>query len=124
MAPEFRVWHPNTEELEYLELKSYDYGSFTGLVDKFGDDQAIWEPYTRFKDNMGEKIYEGDIVSILNHPFQKYIGIEGNYKISWGDRDLSWLAGPWKCSENRPYLTVIGNIHENLELLEALNDPK
>lgn len=128
MTPEFRVWDKRCKE----------YSSSPGFLDSEGNyyDERIetgepqnkdfvLEQYTRLNDVNGNKIFEGDIVSISNHPFQKHKGdltgidIEGNYEVNWGERDLTWLAGTWKCSKTRRYLTVIGNIHENLELLEV-----
>jgi uncharacterized phage protein (TIGR01671 family) len=136
MTPEFRVWDKNTERMwdietwhfedEYLDLIEPGVSICDPCIERIWRKQGDVElmQYTGLKDANGNKIFEGDIVSISNHPFQKHKGdltgidIEGNYEINWSERDLTWLAGMWKCSETRHYLTVIGNSHENSELLE------
>lgn len=144
MTPEFRAWDKYDKKLRPVAAMNFsrwwlDTGELTPDTDSmfeasdrhnFEDNsdkcnRFVLEQYTGLKDKGNTKIFEGDIVSIRNHPFQKHEGdltgidIEGNYEINWSQRDLTWLAGMWKCSETRYYLIVIGNIHENPELLEA-----
>lgn len=80
---------------------------------------------TGLKDKNGVEIFEGDIVSVRNHPFQKTelsgagIEIDGDYLIGWSDHNLTWLAGDLLLYQLKPYIEVIGNIYENPELLEV-----
>lgn len=82
---------------------------------------------TGLKDKNGVEIFEGDIVSVRNHPFQKTeksgagIEIDGDYAISWNEGDLTWCAGNLLLARLKPYVTVAGNIYENPELLEQAN---
>lgn len=143
MTPEYRAWDKRDKKLRPVAAMNFsqwwlDTGKLTPDTDSmfeasdrhnFEDNsdrcnRFVLEQYIGVEDKNVNKIFEGDIVSISNHPFQRHKGdltgidIEGNYEINWSERDLTWLAGMWKCSETRHYLTVIGNIHENSELLE------
>ncbi|MBO6330600.1 hypothetical protein EY672_07125 [Enterococcus gallinarum] len=83
---------------------------------------------TGLKDKNGVEIFEGDIVSVRNHPFQKTeksgagIEIDGDYAISWNEGDLTWCAGNLLLARLKPFVTVAGNIYENPELLEQANE--
>ena len=69
--------------------------------------------YTGLTDKNGVKIFEGDILSIENpNPFKPAIEIVEFSKVRWtaGVMDLDEILNGWPC-------TIIGNIHENPELL-------
>ncbi|PQC69531.1 YopX family protein, partial [Enterococcus faecalis] len=129
MLPKFRVWDKNTEDV--VDVKTIDLekdGSIGCIVDYSGINLDVSEcvlmQSTGVKDNNGVEIFEGDIVSVRNHPFQKTessvgIEIDGDYKVSWNEYDLTWCAGNLLLARIKPYVTVIGNIYENPELLEV-----
>ncbi|EGO8127897.1 hypothetical protein FAD94_003024 [Enterococcus faecalis] len=129
MLPKFRVWDKNTEDV--VDVKTIDLekdGSIGCIVDYSGINLDVSEcvlmQSTGVKDNNGVEIFEGDIVSVRNHPFQKTessvgIEIDGDYKVSWNEYDLTWCAGNLLLAIIKPYVTVIGNIYENPELLEV-----
>ncbi|EPI2225921.1 YopX family protein [Enterococcus faecalis] len=129
MIPKFRVWDKNTEDVVYVKTIDLEKdGSIGCIVDYSGINLDVSEcvlmQSTGVKDNNGVEIFEGDIVSVRNHPFQKTessvgIEIDGDYKVSWNEYDLTWCAGNLLLARIKPYVTVIGNIYENPELLEV-----
>ncbi|MEB7954516.1 hypothetical protein DRJ72_02090 [Enterococcus faecalis] len=131
MILKFRAWDKNTNDM--VDVKTIDLekdGSIGCIVDYNGINldmtECIIMQSTGIKDKNGVEIFEGDIVSVRNHPFQKTessvgIEIDGDYKVSWNEYDLTWCAGNLLLVRIKPYVTVIGNIHENPELLEGAN---
>ena len=92
-----------------------------GMIDKY-----VLMQSTGLKDKNGVEIFEGDIVAVENHPFQRKedssagMEIEGDYAVGWNQHDLTWCAGDLLLARLKPYVRVIGNIYENPELLEEV----
>lgn len=95
-------------------------GTFTGVWHILGDDAEglIIEQYTGLKDKNGEEIYEGDIVEYMTC----YFGNEKRHRkvVEWGEWDSDDFGEPHNLGyfDLNEYMEVIGNIHENPELLE------
>ena len=73
-------------------------GQFTGLLDK-----------------NGKEIYEGDVVDSHSRYDQPYIR-----EVFWGEKcglEFKTLTGYKLCKSNEPHFEIIGNIHDNPELL-------
>ncbi|EKK5303537.1 YopX family protein [Enterococcus faecalis] len=123
MIPKFRAWYtPFTDNKFGQEIKYGRAGTLLSFAEMSPNDYTLMQS-TGLKDLNGVEIFEGDIVSVRNHPFQKTessvgIEIDGDYKVSWNEYDLTWCAGNLLLARIKPYVTVIGNIHENPELLE------
>lgn len=91
--------------IERLELK--DCLSISGRL--------IIEQYTGLKDRNDREIYEGDIVKYGNQVFEvKFDEMEDS---SCSYYYLGWAMGGLSLCEHYGMVVVIGNIHENPELL-------
>ncbi|MCG4569923.1 YopX family protein [Enterococcus faecium] len=137
MIPKFRAYSKEENEMYYPHNdKNVDWtiddetgfiaplvnlgGGMWGMIDKYELMQS-----TTLKDKNGVEIFEGDVVAVENHPFQRKedssagMEIEGDYVVGWNQHDLTWCAGDLLLARLKPYVRVIGNIYENSELLEG-----
>ena len=82
--------------------------------------KLVWERSTGLTDKNGKEIYEGDIVKWLDG-LGEYI----EFKVEWQDnRARFYLRNEYSVfdyedlsDKKKPYIEIIGNIHENSELL-------
>lgn len=131
----FRVWNNRDWDDEYGQAyydaeKTYDYlqgkprvpaSSFGDLLD---DDQWIVEQCTGLKDKNGRLIYEGDIILKID---KNGLGLPRyrNCRVFWYEKWLAWaietVYGDVYMLHEYDYTQyeVIGNIHEDPELLEG-----
>lgn len=129
MIPNFKAWDKYHEIM--VIIISIDFERKIAYVGR--EDGDRWEIHfdnlnfmqsTGLKDKNGVEIFEGDVVKVSNHPFQKKedspgIEIDGNYFINWSEHSLTWLAGDLLLYQLKPYIEVIGNVFANPELLEV-----
>lgn len=126
----FRVWDTEKKELIYDAENAYDYmrpspGGKIIEADCFGDVLAnkryIVEQCTGLKDKNGRLIYEGDIVNRI----AKYDEDESTVllQVEWNNKNGRYITADkkhntWTFSMFYYSYEVVGNIHENPELLE------
>ena len=114
----FRAW--NKKGKCWITFGGVNYRYENGILDIVDSDNLIYEQYTGLKDKNGKEIYEGDIVKI--YMSRKLVGVfivqfdELNGEYVWcknEDFDSAEYGGFPYWAKYR----VIGNIHENPELL-------
>ena len=108
---------------------------YQGDVYKNADDRYILMQYTGLKDKNGVEIYEGDVVHANGWSMSPYEGemknknrvvAHSNYRISGFVLDTvdgeTVYSGKGLCTTNAKHMEVIGNIHENPELVKGASN--
>jgi uncharacterized phage protein (TIGR01671 family) len=122
----FRAWEKDLKEMVYEnELCGYvEYDAnpvkAINLMLNGECEDYIFMQYVGLKDKNDKEIYEGDVVNISEHPFDKSIKINGNYEVGYNDV-MELCAGSWLLYRVRHWCEVIGNIHEHPHLLKGDN---
>lgn len=135
--PKFRAWDKRENKMRDVAVLHFTKGGKVNSIEYWNTPFDLKSYHVRnlvlmqstgLKDKNGVEIFEGDVVSVRNHPFQKTeksgagIEIDGDYAISWNEGDLTWCAGNLLLASLKPYVTVAGNIYENRELLDQSNE--
>lgn len=119
----FRAYDYDNKRLEYDVQYNYDYELGSSFLDILEDDHFMVEQYTGIKDMNDVEVYEGDIIKfhvVMLSPDDKvgYVTYYPEYGYSimlpLGRvlRQEYWVSG------DKHIIEVIGNIHEDEELLQ------
>ena len=125
----FRAWDKELKKMlpniqEYYDNLGWDFYP-TGQPNCFGDflnnDSFVVMQFTGSFDKDGKEIYSGDIIKRAN----KFTGVvtfdKCGFRVQW-EKDATFYDHPRHLDEYLPSnIEVIGNSHENPELLEAQN---
>lgn len=130
----FRIWikdekryYDESDEESYMIVPN---GNVTYTSEAYEED-GVWfndttsatndvivEQYTGLKDKNGKEIYEGDVVEYTTC----YYGNEKRHRkvVEWKEWDSDDFGEPHNIGyrDLSEYMEVIGNVHENADLLE------
>ena len=99
------------EEVDNLEKYSFDENDFL-----YKKDLKIMQ-YTGLKDEYGDEIYEGDIVTLHNSRYKVIFNME---QARFVLRDDKFEMEIPFTNNNNERMEIIGNIYENPELMEEV----
>jgi uncharacterized phage protein (TIGR01671 family) len=127
----FRVWSKTSEKFFTTDEWFFDFDGHLYFLDivendmiRVPDNEYLVQQYTGLKDKNNVEIYEGDILSIYNHPLAEQVEYEldGSSFGFFAHDDVDRQHGTWEYLSDWTSAAgydVIGNIFENSELLEA-----
>ena len=115
----FRVWNKRLKELLKVDKIKFDKKDkiksvHTGIGISGEVDEIELLQFTGLKDKNGKEIYEGDIIK--HNELTGYCVIEWK-KLCWCLKHIGWNSVGLR-QYNSSEMKVIGNIHENPELLK------
>lgn len=113
----FRTWVKKEQKMIYGK-QAMAVKMFTPNY-AYHDSEVEVMQFTELKDNYGKEIYDGDIVEREVFAFGEqrvFVGQVKNYEGCWWIDTESCAVPLWN---EMHLLKVIGNIYENLELLEV-----
>lgn len=106
----FRAW--DRKRKKFCEMLIAQ-GSIATKREYLSHDLEPWQQFTGLRDRNGTKIYEGDIVQQVDS-----FGSRIFFPVKWIDEAARFS---WKPSSSSYPVEVIGNIHEQPEILNEKN---
>lgn len=126
MIPRFRAWDKTDKKMYLVDEINFNHGEFesigVGITFLRGADKVELMQSTGLKDKNGKEIFEGDIVRMRNPRDRRQIGMFQVVRVAnspmLGLLDKKLTTEIFNLYEHmRNYYEIIGNIHENPELL-------
>lgn len=124
MIPKFRAFLKDTNQIVDVSMIFFDGVIKTEINDFYQFEDIVLMQSTGLNENNGIEIFEGDIVEII-YDREPFIGV---VVYDLGETDFKATNNREDYGNNFQYLTVgesievIGNIHENPELLEVTDE--
>ena len=125
----FRAWDKKQKKMLYGvsigTIKVWDENAPLISHEFSYSEDCVFEQYTGLKDKNGKEIYEGDIVLFFTEHFDKTTGgfdgeVEHNATVEWFNNGFAFMD---KVSyDPNIECEVIGNVHENPELLQKYEE--
>ncbi|ECW8281591.1 hypothetical protein KX878_002748 [Listeria monocytogenes] len=127
---EFRAWDKEVKEMDYNPsvIEIWQNKPINEQFRLESEEKLVWMQYTGLKDKNGKKIFEGDIVAFSEDDFHVFNSqVEYFSEVGYPAFDIKVPSTYYfdsnafsEVSMSGLYeIEVIGNIHENLELLEG-----
>lgn len=125
---EFRAWDKLVQHYWYLDKETfvfkcskYKNGSHVMRISAAlafdNTERFVIEQYTNLKDKNGKEVYEGDIDLVSEGMYGVIIWKKGGFWIKWPGRYKPFEE--FLTPEMDGQLDIVGDIHNNLELLEV-----
>ena len=113
-------WHNHGIHKDWITLGASANGGWFALHNKYAVKSETIGQFTGLTDNNGKKIFEGDIIEWFaqgesERPDFGYIEYDEQsfaWRVCWQKYDPDFMEGM-----QQEYISVIGNIHDNPELL-------
>ena len=114
-------WHNHGIHKDWITLGASANGGWFALHNKYAVKSETVGQFTGLTDKNGKKIFEGDIIEWFaqgesERPDFGYIEYDEQsfaWRVCWQKYDPDFMEGM-----QQEYISVIGNIHDNPELLE------
>ena len=123
MIPKFRAFIKETKQIVDVDTIHFELGVVkVNGIELYQFEDVILMQSTGLRDENGVEIFEGDIVNI-NHTFRNPMTGSGtltlnkNFEVVYINGMFTRDGSSMGLSRDLIYLTVIGNVHENQELL-------